>query len=444
MKQSFSEKKGLSRRDFMKASSLTAGGLLLGSLPVSKSAYAAGSDKIKVALVGCGGRGTGAAVNFMNADDGVQLVAMADLFEDRLNSSYQTLSSRYGDTEKMDVPAERRFFGFDAYKKAIAEADAVILCEPPGFRPASFRESVEQGKHVFMEKPVAVDAPGVRSVLESGKIAKEKGLNVVVGLQRRYQTSYREIFRRIANREVGDLLSGQVYWNMGYIWVNQRQEGMSELYYQIRNWYYFTWLSGDHIAEQHIHQHDVANWFLGGYPVSAQGMGGREVRTGKEYGQIFDHHFVEYKYANGAVVSSQCRQQPNTWNRVAEDFIGTRGFITLDGGNVTIRDRNNNVRYRHDGSNDPNPYQQEIDEMVASIRSGNVIDDTEFGAKATLTSVMGRMATYSGRMITWDDAMNSTQKLVPDTFTWNTPAPIQPDENGIYPIPVPGETNVLA
>lgn len=436
--------KGISRRDFVKASSLTAGGIVLSSLPVGASARVAGNDTLRVALVGCGGRGTGAAFNALRAGDGIKLVALADIFQDRLDDCYGKLSQEFGGSEKLDVPEDQRFVSFDGYRHATELADVVILATPPGFRPLHFAEAVNQGKHIFTEKPLATDAPGIRSILESGEIAQEKGLNVVVGLQRRYQDNYREILRRLHNHELGEIMAGQVYWNQGSLWVNERQPEQTELEYQMRNWYHFTWICGDHNVEQHIHNIDVANWFLGEYPSSAQGMGGREVRKGKEYPQIFDHHFVEYTYPSGVTVASQCRQIPGCYNRVAEDFQGTKGFVYTDGGNnAVIRDRNKNIRYEHDGEEDPNPYQQEHDELFASIKRGNVINDTEYAAKATMSAIMGRMATYSGKQIEWDEALNSEHKLVPDRVDWDTPPPVEPDEEGRYPIAVPGETEVL-
>lgn len=438
-------KTSISRREFCKnASMAVGGGLLLGSLPIGASAFAAASSELKVAVVGCGGRGTGAANQALQADDGVKIVALADAFRDRLDSCYSTLSQRYGDSGRLDIPEEHKFTGFDAYKHAIELADVVILASPPGFRPRHFEEAVRAGKHVFMEKPVATDVPGVRQVLDAGREAKRKNLNVVVGLQRRYQTNYLEALKRVQNQEIGRIISGQVYWNSGGVWVNEREAGQSEMEYQMRNWYYFNWLCGDHILEQHIHNIDVANWFIGEYPVNAQGMGGREVRTGKDHGEIFDHHFVEYTYPSGAIISSQCRHQPNCMNRVDEVFQGTTGTIHTDSSHKTvIRDFYGNIHYDHDGSNDPNPYQQEHDDLFAAIRNGNVIDDTDFGAKSTLAAIMGRMATYSGQEIEWDEAFNSNMKIVPDELGWDVTPPVLPNDEGYYPVPVPGETRVI-
>jgi predicted dehydrogenase len=430
---------GLSRRDFMKKTTLAAGGgLLFSSLPVTGSAFAAGSDTLKVALIGCGGRGTGAANQILIADPGTRIVAMHDIFRDRLDESLNTLAQIYPDNSRLDVPEERKFGGLDGYKDAIAQSDVVILTSPPGFRPAHFEEAVNRGKHIFAEKPVATDAAGVRQFLASARVAREKSLNVVVGLQRHYQKNYIETIGRIHDGAIGKILSGQVYWNDGGVWVRERKPDMSEIEYQMRNWYYFTWISGDHILEQHIHNIDVANWVIGEYPASAQGMGGREVRTGKDHGQIFDHHFVEFTYPGGAMISSQCRHQPNTFSRVGERFQATEGTVQTDSG--LIRDHHGIVLYDHDDRQDPNPFQQEIDDLILAIRNDKRIDDTDYGAKSTLSAIMGRMATYSGQTITWDQALNSDARLVPDYVGWDMEPPVKPDEDGKYPVPVPGVT----
>ncbi len=442
--------KNFTRRDFMKTTSLTAGGLLLSSLPIGASAYAAGSETLKVALIGCGSRGTGAAVQALSADPGAKLVAMADILEDRMQESYEGLTQRFGDTDQLDVPEEHRFIGFDSYKEAIPLADVVLLTTPTFFRPLHFEEAVNQGKHVFMEKPVAVDPAGVRRVMESAKIVKEKNLNVVVGLQRRYAKNYRELYQRVQGGAIGEIISGQVYWNQGPFFIRERQPEWSELEHQIRNHFHFIWQAGDQVLDQMIHNIDVANWFLGEFPVTAQGMGGREVRTGKEYGQIFDHNFVEFTYPSGAVIAAQCRQIPGCYNRVAEDFNGTEGFVSTGSPDpFSIKDRKKNITWRYESHDDPSPYQIEHDELFAAIRSGNRIDDTEYGAKSTMASVMGFMATYSGQFLEWDEALQSDKRmyphhdLLPEDVDWNTPAPVQPFEDGYYPIPVPGQTEVL-
>lgn len=442
-KKSTSFENELSRRKFFKNSAALVGGLVVSQLPVSASAYVAGSDTIKVAVIGCGGRGTGAASQALSADENVRLVAMADAFRDRIDSSLEVLTQKFGASDKLKVKKKNQYVGFDAYKKAIDKADVVILATPPGFRPMHFEYAVKAGKHVFMEKPVATDPNGVRKVLEMARLADTKKLNVVVGLQRRYQDNYLEAFKRIKDGSIGDIVSGQVYWNSSGVWVREREAGQSEMEYQMRNWYYFNWLCGDHILEQHIHNIDVANWMIGAYPVSAQGMGGREVRTGKDHGEIFDHHFVEFLYPQGQVISSQCRHQPNTHSQVREAFQGTKGRCELDGNKTLLTDYSGGELYRHQGFNDPNPYQVEHDVLFAAIRNGDHINNAEYGAKSTMSAILGRMATYSGQVIQWDEALNSTKSIMPDVYAWDANPPTLPDENGNYPVPVPGVTVVL-
>jgi predicted dehydrogenase len=432
------------RRNFVKKSAIVTGGMMIPALNIEAFANVFNDKKLKIALVGCGGRGTGAANQALKADENVELVAMADAFKDRLDSSFANLTEAYEGSDKINVKEAHKFTGFDAYKKAIDLADVVILATPPGFRPYHFAYAIENGKHVFMEKPLAVDVPGVRKVLEMAKVAKEKKLNVVVGLQRRYQKNYLEIFDQIKKGNVGKIVSGQVYWNSGGVWVKPRNPEYSELEYQMRNWYYFNWLCGDHILEQHIHNIDVANWFVGEFPVSAQGMGGREVRKGPDYGEIFDHHFVEYKYPSGAVIASQCRHQKNTMSKVAEAFQGTKGTIeTNDAGVAYVRDYNGKVLLSSDMKGGVNPYQQEHNELFKSIRNKGVINNAEYGAKSTMSAIIGRMATYSGQVINWDEAMNSNHQIMPESVTWETTPPSLPDQDGLYPIPTPGVTKVL-
>ena len=434
----------INRRNFVKSSAALAGGVILNPLPVSASAFVAGAETLKVALIGCGGRGTGAAAQALSVKEDVKLVAMADAFRDRLDESYDNLKKKFENSQRLDVPEEHKFVGFDAYKNAIELADVVILTTPPGFRPIHFEAAVNAGKHVFMEKPVATDMPGVRQVLETAKKAKEKKLNVVVGLQRHYQKSYLELMKRLHSGEIGDIVSGQVYWNSGGVWVHPREAGQTEMEYQMRNWYYFNWLCGDHILEQHIHNIDVANWAKNGYPVSAQGMGGREVRTGPEHGEIFDHHYVEFTYEDGSIVNSQCRHIKGCMDRVSESFVGTKGRATTDNRTEITDLKGNSIwRYREEKGGDANPYQVEHDELFASIRNGGVITDAENGAYSTMTAILGRMATYSGKVITWDEAMKSDISLMPETFAWDANPPVMPDENGNYPVPVPGQTEVV-
>ena len=431
------------RRTFCKQTAAATTGILASTLPLDAMSNVYDNKKLKLALIGCGGRGSGAAVQALTADDKVELYAMADAFRDRIDSSLNGIKEHFDGSKNIDVQEKNMFTGFDAYKKAIDLCDVVILTTPPGFRPLHFEYAINNDKHVFMEKPLATDAPGIRKVLEVAKIAKDKKLNVVVGLQRHYQDKYITLYNKVVNGDIGKIVSGQVYWNDGGVWVKKRKSSQSELEYQMRNWYYFTWLCGDHILEQHIHNIDVANWFIGDYPISAQGMGGREVRNGIDHGQIFDHHFVEFTYANGAVISSQCRHQTGTASRVDEVFQGSNGSVVTGKGEMTDLSGNIKYKYPNKWNEDPNPYQVEHDKLFQSIRNNEVINDVEYGAKSTMTAIMGRMATYTGKKITWDQAINSKEMLVPNNLTWNSTPPTLPDDNGKYLVAIPGKTKFI-
>nr|WP_276904044.1 Gfo/Idh/MocA family oxidoreductase [Pedobacter kyonggii] len=430
------------RRDFLKATAMLAGGAMLSSIPLA-GAYASGSDTIKIALIGCGDRGTGAAFQALNTKFNIKLVAMADAFQDRLDSSYQSLSGKFA--AKMDVPKERQFVGFDAYLKAIPLADVVLLTTPPGFRPIHFEEAVKQNKQVFMEKPVAVDAPGIRKVLAAAEEAKKKKLNVVVGLQRRYQTNYLESMKRINDGAIGDVMSGQVYWNSGGVWVRPRKANQTEMEYQMRNWYYFNWLCGDHIVEQHVHNIDIANWIKNGHPVSVQGTGSRAWRTGKDYGEIYDNHSIELTYADGAIIHSQCRHFEGISNRVDESFQGTKGKIYLSGSNQAImKDYSGKELYNHNTKGNANPYQTEHDELFDAVSKGEYrFSNVDYAATSTFSAIIGRYATYSGQTIKWDEALASDISLMPERFAWDANPRLMPDEKGLYPIAMPGQAKVI-
>lgn len=425
------------RRKLLKAVGVAG---LAASLPQMSRAQVAGNSTLKVALVGCGGRGVGAAVQTLN-NQGTQLVALADAFDDQAQRARSTISERFSSKEKFDVPDEHVFSGFDGYRQAIDLADVVILATPPGFRPAHFEYCVQKGKHVFMEKPVAVDGPGVRKVLEAAKVADQKKLKVVVGLQRRYDANYRAAKQKVEEGGIGRLISAQCYWNSAGVWVKQRQANQSEMEYQMRNWYYFNWLCGDHIAEQHIHNIDVVNWFKDGFPVKAQGMGGRQVRIGKDFGEIFDHHFVEFTYEDGFICSSQCRHQPGTLARVSEVIQGSAGIV--------YPNSNGSVIQSYDGKRERlkekgiNSYQFEHDELYRHIRADKPLNDAYIGAKSTLVTVMGRMATYSGQEVSWDQAMNSKLDLTPERLAWDADPGPKPGADGLYPCAIPGETKVI-
>ena len=435
-------KRNKTRREFVKKTALATSALLSTPMSLEAMAKVNGERKLKLALVGCGGRGSGAVVHALTADDNVDLVAMADAFGDRIETSLIGIQEHFEGEKKIRVKEKNRFVGFDAYKKAINLADVVILTTPPGFRPYHFEYAIQNGKHVFMEKPLATDPVGIRKVLDTAKIAKAKKLNVVVGLQRRYQKSYIELKKKIDQGAIGKIRGGQVYWNDAGVWVKKRLADQTELEYQMRNWYYFNWLCGDHILEQHIHNIDVANWFIGDYPIYAQGMGGRQVRKGKDYGEIFDHHFVEFTYPSGAVISSQCRHIPGTMSRVDEVFQGTKGSLEIGKGEITDLEGRSKYKYPRLGQ-DPNPYQVEHNLLFKSIREGKVIADAENGAMSTLTAILGRMATYTGKKITLEQAMNSKLQLMPEEVTWDTIPPSLPDVNGKYAIPTPGKKNNL-
>lgn len=419
------------RRHFLKTSALLGAASLFPQ--IGQAAEAA--KPIKIALVGCGGRGTGAAAQSLNVE-GTILVAMADAFADNIENAHMELSKKFA--PRMDVPKERRFVGFDAYKSAIDAADVVLLCSTPGFRPAHFEYAIEKGKHVFMEKPVAVDGPGIRKVIEAAKKADEKNLRVVCGLQRRYQKSYLETLAKVKEGMIGDIVSSQVYWVSGGVWTRPRSEGQTEMEYQVRNWYYFNWLCGDHICEQHVHNLDVTNWFKGATPVKAVGMGGRTSRVGKDWGEIFDHHFVEYHYADGTIMNSQCRQWNGVWSNVTETIIGTKGTATPG----MIKDRSGKVLWRFRGP-DNEPYQTEHDVLYQCIRENKPHNDAFYTAESTLTAIMGRMATYSGKEVTWEMALNSTLDTMPKTLAWDADPGPKPGADGMYPTPVPGQTVVF-
>lgn len=438
-----------SRRKFLRESSLIAGGLLTAPILSRANYFSGASGTIKIVLVGCGGRGTGAAMQALQSKQDIKLIAMADAFRDNLDKCYKSLTaddiSEGSGTpvslkSKIDVPEERKFTGFDGYLKAIALADVVLLATPPGFRPIHFEEAIKQNKHVFMEKPVATDPAGIQKVLAAAAIAKQKKLNVVVGLQRHYQNSYRELFKR--KEMIGDITSAQAWWNNDGVWVRPRKPGQTEMEYQMRNWYYFNWLCGDHITEQHIHNLDVINWFKGGHPVKAQGMGGRQVRKGKDNGEIFDHHYVEFIYPDGSILNSQCRHIPGTMSRVDELLIGTKGRIECDAAKITDHTGKTIYQFNKDGEN--NPYQTEHDELFAAIAKNEYkYANAEYGASSTMTSILGRMATYSGQIVEWDKAINSGLNLQPKSYDWNANPQVMPNADGYYPIAIPGVTRYV-
>ncbi len=394
----------LSRRE------LLAGTAALG-LPLSSFASGFGifQDKptIKVGLIGCGGRGGGAVRQNLTADKGVKLWALGDVFQDRLDGTVESLKKDMPD--RLDI-GDRKFTGFDAYKKVIESGvDVVILATPPGFRPIHFAAAVEAKKHVFFEKPVAVDGPGIRAVMEAAGKAKAANLSVVAGTQRRHDLAYNEAIKRIHDGAIGEVVSMSCWWNQGGLWMNPRQPNWSDMEWQLRNWLYFAWLSGDHITEQHVHNLDVCNWVMNGHPVKASSLGGRQVRTDPAYGHVFDHFATEYEYASGARLSSQCRQIDGCSSRVAEHIIGTKG----------MSDANRSIKgtevWRWKGDK-IDPYLNEHVRLYKSIRANEGFNEGVQVAESTLTAIMGRMSAYSGQEVTWEQALNSTVSLAPEKY----------------------------
>jgi predicted dehydrogenase len=426
----------VSRRQFLRNSSLAlAGAAAASKFPFVATSHATPDTAIKIGLIGCGGRGTGAVLDALGAatkviypDAGyhtesvaegavvqrkdLQVIALCDLFPDRLNTCRQQLN-KLGVT----IPDEMCFTGFDGYKKllAVPEITYVIQATPPHFRPQHVLDAVKAGKNVFAEKPAAVDAPGVRMILEAGELAKQKNLGIVAGTQRRHRKTYVETVKRLQDGAIGELLSARAYWNGGVIWVVERQAGWSDMEWQLRNWNYFTWIGGDHIVEQHVHNLDVINWVLGTHPVKAYGMGGRQARQHPIHGHIYDHFAIEFEYPNGVRMFSQCRQMHGCEGRVGEGFLGTRGTAWLgDGNNLVIPKGGTTFRTR--SSDDTNPYNQEHQDLIASIRAGQPLNAAKEVAESTLTGIMGREAAYSGQTIEWDEALNSKTRLGPDKY----------------------------
>jgi len=426
-----------SRREFLKHSSLLAGaGTVAGTLSFAQSAHAAGGDELKVGLIGCGGRGTGAASQALKADPNVKLWAMGDAFADRLGLSLKSLRGIGRIKDKIDVPAERQFVGFDAFQQVIdSGVDVVLLCTPPHFRPQHLQAAVDAGKHVFAEKPVAVDAPGVRSVLATCEQAKAKGLSVVSGLCLRYSYGFKELIRRVHDGQIGAITSLEANDYRGAIWWKPRKPEWTDMHWQLRNWYYFTWLSGDFNVEQHVHFLDVCAWVMGGrYPVKAVGMGGRQVRRGEQFGNIYDHHSVVYEYDDGAKLYSNTRQMKGCFNEISAKAAGTAGRALLSERRKGLRIEKDTEPWIYDGPEN-NIYQTEHDEMFAAIRSGRPINNGDYMARSTMLAILGRMATYSGQEIAWEEAMNSEKKLGPESYEWgDLPTP---------PVAVPGVSKVL-
>ncbi len=396
------------------------------------NAQSPSSDVIRIGVIGCGGRGTGALQQTLSVPgSNVKLTALADAFEDGIGRALQSVE---GMKDKVDCPEERRFKGLDGYQKVLDHCDLVILATPPGFRPSHFDAAIKAGKHVFMEKPVCVDSFGARLCLEAAKMADEKKLKVVVGLQRRYERKYRETVARVREGLAGDIIGGQVYWNGGSIWYRGRQKDQNELQFQVNNWYHFNWLCGDHICEQHVHNIDVANWMLDKLPESAFGVGGRQNRVPGQPSEIYDHHAVNFTYPGGVKIASQCRQFPGGDGRVNEEFQGTKATVKI--GEIT--DYAGKVLWRFEGDN-PNPYQVEHDELHDAIRSDKPLNNAYYGVTSSFSAVLARNATYTGKQWGFQQAMNLKNQTMPENLSWESKSPVEPDKDGNYKIPMPAD-----
>jgi len=411
-----------SRRQMLKLAGAAFAGSAFPAIIVSNRAFAGtNSETLKVGLVGCGGRGSGAAMQALKADKNVVLHALADIFPERFDTCLIGLKKVHGD--KVQVAEDRKFLGFDAYQKLIdSGVDVVLLATPPHFRPTHLEAAVKAGKHIFCEKPVAVDAPGIRRVLETAKLAKEKNLSLVSGFCWRFHEPKRAVFGKINEGAIGEVMSVYNTYYTGGAWSFPRQAGWTDMEFQLRNWMYYTWLAGDHIVEQAVHSLDMMSWAMGDVlPVSAVGTGGRQVRVEPIFGHIFDHFAITYDYPNGAKGFHFSRQQENCERSYLAEAFGTKGRALADCSSNTHMIQGTNPWQYAGLQNDM--YQTEHNELFASIRSGTPINNGEWMCNSTMLAIMGRMAAYTGKKITWDEAINSTEKLAPDMVSFDTTPP---------------------
>lgn len=445
---------GDTRREFLKTTTAAAIGAAVSSLSLVPPVHANGSDSIKVGIIGCGGRGSGAGENVLQAAKGVEIVALGDYFENNAYALKDRLRAFAEEDAKVKELGNKCvdpavYGGLDAYKKVIDTPglNYVILATPPGFRPLHIQAAVAAGKHVFTEKPVAVDGPGVRTCFAVYEEAQKKGLGIASGTQRRHQATYIEMAKMLHDGKIGDIVAGRCYWNnTGDIWFRRRKPGMNDLDYQIYNWYHFLWLCGDHIVEQHVHNIDVINWFLRAHPLRALGMGGRVApcNNPNEDGNKYNFFSVEFEYPNGVRVQSMCRQCPNVDGNfpgvsgVSEAVVGTKGTCyTTDGRRPTDYLINGQPALNRDlVRNFPNPYVQEHTNLIESIRAGKPINELKNVTESTLAAIMGRMSAYTGKVVTWEQALNSKEKTMPDRLDPSSVVPVPP-------VPVPGKTPLI-
>ena len=456
------------RRDFMKTTAAATAAATLSAAATPAAKLRAGhAEEIRVGVIGCGGRGSGAVGDAINAAKRagtapIKLVAMADIFDDAVARRYGALKGQFGD--QIDVPEEARYVGFDAYKKLLAnhDLDYVIIATPPGFRPDHFTAAVEKGCHIFCEKPIATDAPGVRRFLKAVEASKQKNLKVGIGLQRHHQGDYLAALEKLKDGAIGDIVAMKVYWNSGGVWDprKSREQVSGEMEYQLRNWYYYCWICGDQIVEQHIHNLDVGNWWAGArtndgnpvFPTVCRGMGGAEVRTAAKYGNIFDHTACQYEYADGTQMISEGRHQPNTWSSVSEIAHGTEGVLSTQGRTRIYKTEKQadgsfkeKISWAYRGRGDLSPYVQEHVDLQKAIADGADYNEARYGAMSTMTAILGRMACYSGKELTMEDALNNGRELFPydRDLSWDAQPPVLPGDGGYYERPTPGITDVL-
>jgi len=425
--------KHISRRDLLKAGAAVSAGALAAQ---NSRSFAAGSDKMGLALIGCGSRGTKDAMDCLKSAQGLEMVAVADIFQDRVDSSLEKM--REASPGKVKVTSETSFLGFDAYKKVMAmkEVNVVMLTTPPAFRPEMVKAALEAGKHIFVEKPGAVDPVGIRSLLASAKLADRKRLSVVVGTQQRWQPQYLELIKRIHDGKLGDIVGGQAYWNWGSSkWhFEHRKPEWSDMEWQIRCWPYFVWLSGDHIVEQHLHNMDILNWAIGSPPVQCLAVGGRQARTGPEFGNIYDHFAAEYLYPNGIRVMSMCSQIEGSTPRVGERVVCAKGSTCTNRAEGYIEDTKGNKVYRYED----NIHSGEVAQcanLIKSIREGKPINECKRLAESTMTVILGRMSAYTGRAISWKWALKSKLDLSPRKYELG--------DLPVRPVAVPGKVQLI-
>ncbi|MDR0869561.1 MAG: Gfo/Idh/MocA family oxidoreductase [Planctomycetaceae bacterium] len=398
---------------------------------------------LKIGLVGCGGRGRGAVVNALRntATKDVKVTALADAFPDSIDGTVNLLASQF--PNQTAIPREQMFSGLDCCEKLLkTDVDVVLLCEPPGFRPRHFVAAVESGKHIFSEKPVAVDAPGVRMFLEANQKAKKNKQIVLVGHHLRYEPKHYESIKMVHDGAIGDIIYAKIFFDTNDIWTRARRPEQTEMEYQVKNWYHFTWLSGDHIVEQHVHDIDVMNWFMKDqHPVEANGMGGR-THHGNQYGEINDYNAVEFVYGEREIRGfSDCRQINGCWNSFSEHVYGTKGCLNMDGhGDVVLRVNGKEPKVwkrTYDG------HQYEMDALFDAVVNGKELNFGDIAANSTMTAILGRMAAYSGKVVKWEQAFRSDLDTFPKVLAWDAEPGPKADADGIYPCAKQGVTKAF-